>query len=287
MTSDPDEVAVPSSGPLPRGAPNARRRTPLEALVTNLADNLTQTAEKHGDRPAVRLDDLVLTYAELQEGARRVAGLLKEKGVGPGDRVGLVLPNVPPFPVLFYGALAAGAVVVPMNPLLKGREVEYYLKDSDASIVFAWKDMAEEAGKGAKAVDIECVEIDPDGFVELLGQYDPVEEVVDRDGDDTVDRCADRPGLAIAIGVVERRDRRGLREPVALQDDAVELVLEGADQLQRLHRVEPGQQGEAGSAQHRGVQPAGQPEHVEQRQAAHHDVALGRTHRSAGDDPGA
>ena len=117
--------------------------------MTNLADNLTHTAEKHPDRPAVRLDDMVLTYAELQDGARRVAALLKDKGVGPGDRVGLVLPNVPPFPVLFYGALAVGAVVVPMNPLLKGREVKYYLEDSGASIVFAWKDMAEEAGKGA------------------------------------------------------------------------------------------------------------------------------------------
>ena len=76
--------------------------------MTNLADNLTKTAEEHPDRPAVRLDDMVLTYAELQDGARRVAALLTDKGVGPGDRVGLVLPNVPPFPVLFYGALAVG-----------------------------------------------------------------------------------------------------------------------------------------------------------------------------------
>ena len=81
--------------------------------------------------------------------ARRVSTLLASKGVEPGDRVGLVLPNVPAFPILFYGALAAGAVVVPMNPLLKGREVKYYLEDSGAKIVFAWKDMAEEAGKGA------------------------------------------------------------------------------------------------------------------------------------------
>ena len=117
--------------------------------MTNLADNLTKTAEQHPDRPAVRLDDMVLTYRELQDGARRVSTLLASKGVGPGDRVGLVLPNVPAFPVLFYGALAAGAVVVPMNPLLKGREVKYYLEDSGAKIVFAWKDMAEEAGKGA------------------------------------------------------------------------------------------------------------------------------------------
>ena len=122
--------------------------------MTNLADNLTKTAQEHPDRPAVKLDDMVLSYAELHEGARRVASLLTAKGVGPGDRVGLVLPNVPAFPVLFYGAVQAGAVVVPMNPLLKGREVKYYLEDSGASIVFAWKDMAEEAGKGAEAVGI-------------------------------------------------------------------------------------------------------------------------------------
>ena len=111
---------------------------------------------------------MVLSYDELLDGARRVATLLTSKGVGPGDRVGLVLPNVPPFPVLFYGALAAGAVVVPMNPLLKAREVKYYLEDSGASIVFAWKAMADEAGKAAEAVGIDCISVEPDGFLDLL-----------------------------------------------------------------------------------------------------------------------
>ena len=154
--------------------------------MTNLADNLTKTAEQHPDRPAVRLDDMVLTYRELQDGARRVSTLLSSKGVGPGDRVGLVLPNVPAFPILFYGALAAGAVVVPMNPLLKGREVKYYLEDSGAKIVFAWKDMAEEAGKGADEVGIECITVEPGGFHDLLGEHEPTEEVVEREDDDTV-----------------------------------------------------------------------------------------------------
>ncbi len=169
---------------------NEERRGPcstdLWSLMTNLAANLTTTASKHPDRPAVRLDDTAITYAELEQSALRVARMLNDKGVGPGDRVGLVMPNVPAFPVLFYGALAAGAVVVPMNPLLKGREVTYYLEDSAASIVFAWKDMAEEAGKGAKDVGIECVSVDPSDFEDLLGRYEPVEEVVDRDGADTV-----------------------------------------------------------------------------------------------------
>ena len=125
---------------------------PWKAIVTNLAQTLSDTAADHGDRPAVRLDDMVLTYDELLEGSRRVTALLADRKVGPGDRVGLVLPNVPPFPVLFYGAVAAGAVVVPMNPLLKAREVKYYLEDSGASIVFAWHQMADEASKAAEAV---------------------------------------------------------------------------------------------------------------------------------------
>ncbi len=154
--------------------------------MTNLAQALTETAAEHGDRPAVRLDDFVLTYDELLEGAQRVSALLADHGVEPGDRVGLVLPNVPPFPVLFYGAVAAGAVVVPMNPLLKAREVEFYLKDSGASIVFAWHAMADEAGKAAESVGIDCVSVDPEDFVALLAEHDPVEDVVDRDDDDTV-----------------------------------------------------------------------------------------------------
>ena len=154
--------------------------------MTNLAHNLTATAEQHGDRPAVRLDDLVITYDQLLDGARRVTAMLQSHGVGPGDRVGLVLPNVPPFPVLFYGALGAGAVVVPMNPLLKAREVKYYLEDSGASIVFAWHAMADEAAKAAEAVGIDCVSIDPDDFLDLLAKHEPVEEIAERDDEDTV-----------------------------------------------------------------------------------------------------
>ena len=154
--------------------------------MTNLAHHLTTTAKEHGERPAVRLDDLVISYDELLDGARRVTALLKSHGVGPGDRVGLVLPNVPPFPVLFYGAIAAGAVVVPMNPLLKAREVQYYLEDSGASLVFAWEAMADEAGKAAKTVGIDCIPVEADGFLDLLAEHEPVDDIADREDDDTV-----------------------------------------------------------------------------------------------------
>src|SRR3954449_8007291 len=111
--------------------------------MASLATYLTETASRHGDRTALKLDDIELTYEQLDGAAARVAGLLEAKGVGPGDRVGIMLPNVPYFPIVYYGVLRAGAIVVPMNVLLKGREVAFYLEDPEAKLVFAWGDFAE------------------------------------------------------------------------------------------------------------------------------------------------
>jgi long-chain acyl-CoA synthetase len=117
--------------------------------MTNLSSLLEETTAGHPDHPAVRMDDLVLTYTQLRDAAGRMSALLASSGVEPGDRVGLMLPNVPAFPIAFYGALAAGAIVVPMNPLLKEREVSYYLGDSGAKALVAWHAFAGEAAKGA------------------------------------------------------------------------------------------------------------------------------------------
>ena len=87
----------------------------------NLATNLARSAQIHADRVAVRLGDQGTTYRELDERSRRVAGLLAERGVRAGDRVGIMLPNIPDFAAVYYGVLRAGAVVVPMNSLLKAR----------------------------------------------------------------------------------------------------------------------------------------------------------------------
>jgi long-chain acyl-CoA synthetase len=84
----------------------------------NLAQNLLDTAAEHGRRAALRMDDTVVTYDQFGDAASRVAAGLEARGVMPGDRAGMVLPNVLAFPILIYGALMAGAVVVPMNPLV-------------------------------------------------------------------------------------------------------------------------------------------------------------------------
>src|SRR5215217_6611977 len=124
-------------------------------MSENLARILTDTAAEHGDRTAFKLDDVELTYRMLDESSARVAALLKARGVGPGDRVGLMLPNVPYFPAIYYGILRAGGVVVPMNVLLKGREVSFYLEDPGARSVFAWGDFGEAAEAGAESAGVE------------------------------------------------------------------------------------------------------------------------------------
>ncbi|HWT95473.1 MAG TPA: long-chain fatty acid--CoA ligase [Solirubrobacteraceae bacterium] len=150
----------------------------------NLADNLLKTAAAHPDQVAVKLDDVALNYAVLDKATAHVAGLLREKGVQPGDRVGVMLPNVPYFPFVYYGILRAGGVVVPMNVLLKGREVAYYLSDSGAKVVFAWHDFGEAAEAGAKESGAECVLVEPGKIEEVVFGAPEVTEVVDREPDD-------------------------------------------------------------------------------------------------------
>ena len=154
-------------------------------MSDNLASILAESAEQGGERLAVKLDDVEVNYAVLNEGAKRVAGLLREKGVEEGDRVGIMLPNVPYFPSVYYGILRAGCVVVPMNVLLKGREVEFYLKDPEARLLFAWHDFGEAAGQGADGAGAECVLVKPGEFEELVGGQEPLEEMSERDAQDT------------------------------------------------------------------------------------------------------
>src|SRR5579862_4179758 len=124
--------------------------------MTNLALDLREAAQMYPSRPAIRLDGATLTYAELDDLSARAAGWLRERGLRPGDAVGIMMPNVPHFPVFYYGVLRAGGAVVPMNPLLKSREVAHYLGDSGARLVIAWETAADEARAGAAATGTEA-----------------------------------------------------------------------------------------------------------------------------------
>jgi long-chain acyl-CoA synthetase len=126
----------------------------------NLAANLSETARRHGARTALALGDLELSYRGLDAASARVAAMLHARGVRPGDRVGVMFPNVPQFAMAYYGVIRMGGVVVPMNPLLKQREVEHYVADSGAALVLD----------------------DPEA---LPGDAEPGFEVADRDVADT------------------------------------------------------------------------------------------------------
>lgn len=151
----------------------------------NLAQNLKEAGSEHSDRVAVKLGSTALTYAQFDHASARVAGLLRAKGLAPGDRVGIMLPNVPYFPVIYYGVLSAGGVVIPMNVLLSEREAGFYLSDSGAGLLFAWHDFAEAAKGGAADAGAECILVKPGEFETLLGSAEPASEVAERRGDDT------------------------------------------------------------------------------------------------------
>lgn len=153
--------------------------------MANLADALSKTAGQHPSAIAIKLDDVELPYAALEGMAAHIAGLLIEKGVEPGDRVGIMLPNVPYFPAIYYGILKAGAAVVPMNVLLKGREASFYLTDSGAKQFFAWEGFAEEAQIAADEAGVPLTVVTPGEFEQVIAEAAPLGENVPRADDDT------------------------------------------------------------------------------------------------------
>ncbi len=145
--------------------------------MSNLANMLSTAAERNGEGTALRLDDIAVNYAAFEAASARVAGLIAASGVGSGDRVGVMLPNVPYFPIVYYGILRLGAVVVPLNVLLKHREVAFYLGDSEARAIFAWHGFAEDAEAGAATAGSACTLVTPGDFEQLVFAADPHDEV--------------------------------------------------------------------------------------------------------------
>ena len=157
------------------------RRTMTESL----AYNLIATAQSHPDRAALRLDDNVITYRDLDDLTARLAALLIERGLEPGDPVGVMLPNVPEFAIVYYAVLRAGGIVVPMNVLLKQREVAFYLGDSGARLIFAWHAFEDQARAGADEVGAECIVVEPSAFAELVATAEPMPGLASRAAEDT------------------------------------------------------------------------------------------------------
>jgi long-chain acyl-CoA synthetase len=153
--------------------------------MANVADLLSRTAAEHPDRIAIKRDDVELSYAALDLAASQAAQFLSAKSVEPGDRVAIMLPNVASFPICYYGALRCGAAVVPMNVLLKEREVAFHLGDCGAKVLLAWHQAGAAADAGARRTGTECVLVEPRGFTGVLDGLPPADDVAERRSDDT------------------------------------------------------------------------------------------------------
>src|SRR5689334_17114360 len=161
----------------------------------NLATILTEAAQATPDAPACRFAGTTTTYAELDEQSGRVAAGFGSAGLGPGQVVALQLPNIAPFLIAYFGALKAGLVVLPLNPLLMAPELEYHLGDSAAALLIGFEGMHAEAVKACETTGIPLYLVSmgtgplPDGtrpVTELFGAA-PLDEPggVPRAPDDT------------------------------------------------------------------------------------------------------
>jgi long-chain acyl-CoA synthetase len=151
----------------------------------NIAGWLTDRATTEPQLPAIRQGEQTLSYAELDSAVARMARVLSDRGVRTGDRVALIMPNVAYFPIAYYAILRLGAIVVPMNPLLKAGEISYAWGDSGAMVAVVFASFAEEAQKAASATGTEVIVVAPGEFEQLLAAAEPRPEIIERTGEDT------------------------------------------------------------------------------------------------------
>jgi long-chain acyl-CoA synthetase len=106
--------------------------------MLNLSVILEDSARRYPSKMAFTFMERSLSYSQINDAAGKVANGLKQIGINPGDKVAISCPNLPEFPSIYFGILKAGAVVVPLNILLKKDEIEYHLNDSDSKAYFCF-----------------------------------------------------------------------------------------------------------------------------------------------------
>ncbi len=154
--------------------------------MLNLSAMLTDTARERPATAAVLEGDRRMTYGEVNAAANQIAALLIRRGVNAGDRVAMSVPNVLEFPVIYYGILKAGAVVVPMNTMLKRAEVAYHLGDSGArAYLFADDYLPDDAWRGFDDVATCEFAIGISDLAELLGEHSGEDVLVPTEATDT------------------------------------------------------------------------------------------------------
>ena len=109
---------------------------------SSLVTLLDHSFARHADLPAYRFMGKSISYAQIDAASRAMAAYLQAQGLQRGDRVALMMPNIPQYPVAVAAVLRAGYVVVNVNPLYTPRELEHQLKDSGAKLIIMAENFA-------------------------------------------------------------------------------------------------------------------------------------------------
>ncbi|ROZ83465.1 long-chain fatty acid--CoA ligase [Pseudomonas neustonica] len=115
----------------------------LEVPATNLFHNITVSALRYPDHPAIHYYGSNISYRELQNQAERLAGYLQQAGVKNGDRVLLYMQNSPQYIIGYFAILRANAVVVPVNPMNRTAELAYLIEDTQAPVALCGQELSE------------------------------------------------------------------------------------------------------------------------------------------------
>ncbi len=157
-------------------------------MKLNLGTILQATASEKPDKTAIIFDDRRISYAELDRAARGVAAGLRARGIEAGDKVALLVPNVPEFTIAYFGILYAGAAVVPINVLAAAPEVAYFLEDSNARLLVVHPLFEEPGRAGARERGVPIVVAGGGGgadSLEALAETAPVDVLQPTAPDDT------------------------------------------------------------------------------------------------------
>lgn len=125
----------------------------------SVAAILAESARRTPDRIALIVGEEETSYASLWHETRAYAGALRARGIGPGDAVAVLIPNVPDFARVYYAVLSLGAIVVPVHALLKAREIEYVLQDSGARMLVCAAPLLTEGAAGAASTGIDLLTV--------------------------------------------------------------------------------------------------------------------------------
>lgn len=147
----------------PAGVPEDIDYSAYPSLVALLEESFT----RYADRNAFECMGKLLTYRELDRQSRAFAAWLQARGIAPGSRVAIMLPNLLQYPIAMIGALRAGCVVVNVNPLYTARELEHQLRDSGAEAIVVLENFATTLQAVVKNTPIKHVAVASIG--ELLG----------------------------------------------------------------------------------------------------------------------